>query len=81
MTCCTLTETRAVSQFRGSILWSVHLKCNYVTTPREACPNSKDPPNAPHKCCLLLPLPEEHTATFLQGYKLPKIHCGSKKNK
>ena len=58
----------AVSQFRGSILRSAYLKCNYVTKPREACPNSKCAPNAPHKCLLLLPVPGGHTATILHRH-------------
>ena len=47
---------KAVSQFRVCTLRRVHLKCNYITMPREGCPNSKSLPNAPHKCALLLPV-------------------------
>ena len=35
----------AVSRFRVSILQRPHLEANYVTTPREGCPNPKAPPN------------------------------------
>ena len=74
-------ETVAVSQCRGSILRNAYLKCNYVTTSCEACPNSKCPPNAPHKCLLLLPVSGGHTTTILHGYKLPKIQCMPKEKK
>ena len=62
---CWEPETIAGYQFRGSILRSAHLYYNYVTTLCKACSNSKDPPSAPHKCCLLLPLPVGHTTTLL----------------
>ena len=52
-----------------------HLKANYVTTPREGCPNSKAPPNAGHKCGLLLPVTGGCTATILRGLTYPKILC------
>ena len=71
-------NTVAVSQVRGSILRSAHVKCSYITTLCKACPNSKCSPNSPHKCLLLLPFPGGHTATILRSYKLPKIHCAPK---
>ena len=39
-------QTYTVPQFKVCILWRTHLKSNYVTMPREGCPNSKAPSNA-----------------------------------
>ena len=45
---------------------------NNVITPRKGCPNSKAPPNAPHKCGLLFPLFGGCTAIILHGQKRRK---------
>ena len=47
LTCCV--------SIQGCILRRLYLKANYVTMPHKGCPNSKAPPNAVHKCSLLVP--------------------------
>ena len=44
---CIPSSAIAVSQFRGCILWRMHLKVSYFTTPCKGFPNLKAPPNAP----------------------------------
>ena len=58
----------AVSQFRVCILQRTHFKANYVTTPREGCPNPKAPPNAAHKCVLLFPVFGGCTASHIPRF-------------
>ena len=72
------TCTEVVSRFRGCILGRMNLKANYVTTPREGCPNSKAPPNAAYKCSLLF---GGCTATILRSLPYPKIPCVPRKER
>ena len=70
-----ILKTVAVAQFRVCILRGLRLKANYITMPREGCPSSKAPPNAAHKCGLLLLLFGGCTATILCGLPYPMILC------
>ena len=69
-----VAQTIAVSQFRVCTLWSVHLKCTYVTILCKGYANSKGPPNAPCfylflKAAPLLPLTAINGPRFIANPK------------
>ena len=51
------TKLEAVSEFRGCILWRLHLKTDCITAVRQDCSISQAPSNAANKC--VHPTPEK----------------------
>ena len=58
-----------------------HLKANYITTPREGCPNLQGSSKCSQQMLLLFPLFEGCTATIIHGLTYAKILCEPQKRR